>query len=267
MLRTGPLNQNISHPPICCVISWFLHPLPFSHLSSSWKDDMKHEAGNSNHTVRAFPLNYLVMASFYRHKVYLWTLLKALYLAAVFQRVSLHSGSNCRSAWFFSVSRSGDADIKRQGVSWRVPSWKWQRPFFFFLLFVYFVPYTNKNALKMKPWCNDDLKRSDTLSHNIVLSNSPELPKRLRCKSRRNQMREKSITSLSPLSLPWLNYWNKMLHLEESLERQREKKTGEVGERETLLGTWVPFRLGPSSLRKPLKAENDPPSCPWLGGG
>lgn len=69
-----------------------------------------------------------------------------------------------------------------------------------------FFRYTNKNALKMKPRCNDDLKRSDTLSHNIVLSNSPELPKRLCCKSRRNQMREKSITSLSPLSLPWLNY-------------------------------------------------------------
>lgn len=49
----------------------------------------------------------------------------------------------------------------------------------------------------MKPRCNDDLKRSDTLSHNTVLSNSPELPKRLCCKSRRNQMREKSITSLS----------------------------------------------------------------------
>lgn len=45
---------------------------------------MKREAGNSNHTVKAFPLNYLVMVSFYRHKVYLWTLLKALYLAAVF---------------------------------------------------------------------------------------------------------------------------------------------------------------------------------------
>lgn len=35
---------------------------------------------------------------------------------------------------------------------------------------------TNKNTLKMKPWCNDDLKCNDTLSHNIVLSNSPELP-------------------------------------------------------------------------------------------
>lgn len=44
---------------------------------------MKREAGNSNHTVKAFPLNYLVMVSFYRLKVYLWTLLKALYLAAV----------------------------------------------------------------------------------------------------------------------------------------------------------------------------------------
>lgn len=127
-----------------------------------------------------------------------------------------------------------------------------------------------KKTLKMKPRCNDDLKRNDTLSHNIVLSNSPELPKRLYSKSRRNQMREKSITFLSPLSLPWLNYWNKMLHLEESLERQRKR---EVGERETLLGTWVPFRPGPSSLRKPLKAVNDRLPVPaweavsllWLG--
>lgn len=46
-----------------------------------------------------------------------------------------------------------------------------------------------------------------------------------------------------------------------------------MGERETLLGTWVPFRLGPSSLRKPLKAVNDPLPVPgweavsllWLG--
>lgn len=46
-----------------------------------------------------------------------------------------------------------------------------------------------------------------------------------------------------------------------------------MGERETLLGTWVPFRLGPSSLRKPLKAANDPLPVPsweavsllWLG--
>lgn len=73
-------------------------------------------------------------------------------------------------------------------------------------LFVCFVPHTNKNTLKMKPWCNNDLKRNDTLSHNTVLSNSPELPKRPYSKSRRNQMREKSITFLSPLSLPWLNY-------------------------------------------------------------
>lgn len=142
------------------------------------------------------------------------------------------------------------------------------------MLFVCFVSYTNKNTLKMKPWCNDDLKGNDTLSHNIVLSNSPELPKRLYTKSRRNQMREKSITSLPPLSLPWLNYWNKMLHLEESLERQGEEKR-EMGERETLLGTWVPFRLGPYSLRKPLKAANDPfpvsgweaISLMWLGEG
>lgn len=158
--------------------------------------------------------------------------------------------------------------MKRERVSWCLPSWKWWRH----CLFVYFVPYTNKNTLKMKPRCNDDLKRNDTLSHNIVLSNSPELPKRLYSKSRRNQMREKSITSLSPLSLPWLNYWNKMLHLEESLESQRERGR-EVGERETLLGTWVPFRLGPSSLRKPLKAVNDLLPVPsweavsllWLG--
>lgn len=101
------------------------------------------------------------------------------------------------------------------------------------VLFVYFVPYTNKNTLKMKPLCNDDLKRNDTLSHNIVLSNSPELPKRLYSKSRRNQMREKSITSLSPLSLPWLNYWNKMLHLEESLETQREREKRGGWERNT----------------------------------
>lgn len=89
-----------------------------------------------------------------------------------------------------------------------------------------------------------------TLSCPIV-QNSPKRPY---SKSRRNQMREKSITFLSPLSLSWLNYWNKMLHLEKSLERERE--------RETLLGTWVPFRPGPSSHRKPLKAGNDPLPVP-----
>lgn len=54
-------------------------------------------------------------------------------------------------------------------------------------------------------------------------------------------------------------------------EAEREKR--EVGEKERLLGTWVPFRLGPSSLRKPLKAANDPLPVPgweavsllWLG--
>lgn len=55
-----------------------------------------------------------------------------------------------------------------------------------------------------------------------------------------------------------------MLHLEESLERPRE---GERDAREgwgggTLLGTWVPFRLEPSSHRKPLKAANDPLPVP-----
>lgn len=44
------------------------------------------------------------------------------------------------------------------------------------VLFVCLVYATNKNTLKMKPWCKDDLKRNGTLSHNIVLSNSPELP-------------------------------------------------------------------------------------------
>ncbi|ONI45637.1 hypothetical protein AN641_00390 [Candidatus Epulonipiscioides gigas] len=56
------------------------------------------------------------------------------------------------------------------------------------------------------------------------------------------------------------------------MESQRERER-EVGERETLLGTWVPFRLGPSSLRKPLKAVNDLLPVPsweavsllWLG--
>lgn len=92
-----------------------------------------------------------------------------------------------------------------------------------------------------------------------IVQNSPKRPY---SKSGRNQMREKSIPFLSPLSLAWLNYWNKMLHLEESLERKMEK--GRAGRREkegetyTLLGTWVPFRLGPSSHRKPLKAVNDP---------
>ena len=99
-----------------------------------------------------------------------------------------------------------------------------------------------------------------TLSCPIV-QNSPKRPY---SRSRRNQMREKSITFLSPLSLPWLNYWNKMLHLEESLERQREneRERERWGERRTLLGTWVPFRRGPSSLRKPLKAANDPLPVP-----
>lgn len=46
-----------------------------------------------------------------------------------------------------------------------------------------------------------------------------------------------------------------------------------MGERETLLGTWVPFRLEPSSPRKPLKARNESLPVPvwvvvsllWLG--
>lgn len=40
--------------------------------------------------------------------------------------------------------------------------------------------------------------------------------------------------------------------------REAGRGKREMGERETLLGTWVPFRLGPYSLRKPLKAANDP---------
>lgn len=173
------------------------------------------------------------------------------------QSVSLQCIILLKCMIVLSIIQNGNAVMDGEGTSWCLLSWKWRQH----CLFVYFVLYTNKNTLKMKPWCNDDLKRNDTLSHNIVLSNSPELPKRLYSKSRRNQMREKSITFLSPLSLPWLNYWNKMLHLEESLERQRERER-EVGERETLLGTWVPFRLGPSSLRKPLKAVNDPLPVP-----
>lgn len=91
-----------------------------------------------------------------------------------------------------------------------------------------------------------------TLSCPIV-QNSPKRPY---SKSWRNQMREKSITFLSPLSRPWLNYWNKMLHLEESRDSRGEGRAGE-----TLLGTWVPFRLG-LLLRKPLKAVNDPIPVP-----
>lgn len=64
-----------------------------------------------------------------------------------------------------------------------------------------------------------------------------------------------------------------MLHLGKSLERRREREKKEVGERETLLGTWVPFRLEPSSPRKPLKARNESLPVPvwvvvsllWLG--
>lgn len=76
-------------------------------------------------------------------------------------------------------------------------------------------------------------------------------------------MREKSMTSLSTVSA-----LAELLKQDAALRGvfgEAEGEKGEVGERETLLGTWVPFRLGPSSLRKPLKAENDPPSCPWLG--
>lgn len=125
---------------------------------------------NSNDTVKELPLNYLAMVSFYRHKVYLWSLLKAWYLEAV-SRVYLYSGSCCCMI-FLSVIQNGNAVMYREGTSWCLPSWKWRQH----CLFVYFVLYTNKNTLEMKPWCNDDLKRNDTLSHNIVLSNSPELP-------------------------------------------------------------------------------------------
>lgn len=58
---------------------------------------------NSIHTVKTCPLNYLVMVPFYRHKVYLWTLLKAWYTAVVF-RGYLCSGSYCSSAWYLFLS-------------------------------------------------------------------------------------------------------------------------------------------------------------------
>lgn len=86
-LHTGPLNRKVPFGLSCNLLVSPSSPL-FSRHPFFGKDDMNRETGNSNHTVKAFPLNYLVMASFYRHRVYLWTLLKALYLAAVFQRVS-----------------------------------------------------------------------------------------------------------------------------------------------------------------------------------
>lgn len=113
---------------------------------------------NSNHTVKAFPLNYLAVASFYRRELYLWTSLKARYLVAVLSAASL--SFKLPALW----------TVRAQSRC--LPSWKWRQH----CLFVCRVPYTNKNTLKMKPRCNDDLKRNDTLSHNIVLSNSPELP-------------------------------------------------------------------------------------------
>lgn len=87
VLHTGPLNRKGTFALSCYLLVSLSTPF-FSCPPFFGKDDMNRETGNGNHTVKAFPLNYLVMASFYRHKVYLWTLLKALYLAAVFQRVS-----------------------------------------------------------------------------------------------------------------------------------------------------------------------------------
>lgn len=87
VFHTGPWNRKVPFTFSCNLLVSPSTPL-FSRHPFFGKDDMNRETGNSNHTVKAFPLNYLVMASFYRHRVYLWTLLKALYLAAVFQRVS-----------------------------------------------------------------------------------------------------------------------------------------------------------------------------------
>lgn len=181
---------------------------------------------NSNHTVKAFPLNYLVMVSIKRHKVYLWTLLKAWYLAAVF-RVYLYSGSYCCGAWYFSLSFrmtmpscTGRAylDVCHPGNGGSVVCLS--------TLFHTPIKIHSKWNLGVTMTLNAMTLFPITLSCPIV-QNSPKRPY---SKSRRNQMREKSITFLSPLSLPWLNYWNKMLHLEESLERLRERER--EGERE-----------------------------------
>lgn len=115
--HAGPLNRKVPVGLSCNVLVAPSTAL-FSRRPFFGKDDMNRETGNSNHTVKAFPLNYLVMASFYRHRVYLWTLLKALYLAAVFQRVSPQWIRLPQCLVFLSVSRSSAAaDIKRQGVS------------------------------------------------------------------------------------------------------------------------------------------------------
>lgn len=175
---------------------------------------------NSNHTVKTFPLNYLVMVSFYRHTVYLWTLLKAWYLAGVF-RVYVYTGSYCFSGWYFSLSLRmvmplwtvrAYLDVCHPGNDGNIVCLS--------TLFHTPIKIHSKWNLGVTMTLNTMTLFPITLSCPIV-QNSPKRPY---SRSRRNQMREKSITFLSPLSLPWLNYWNKMLHLEESFERQRERE-------------------------------------------
>lgn len=85
----GMKAQYYSTPNLPCPLTVSLSTLlfPLFLLLERWYEACSR---NSNHTVKAFPLNYWVMVSFYRHMVYLWPLLKAWYLAAVF-RVYLYS--------------------------------------------------------------------------------------------------------------------------------------------------------------------------------
>lgn len=126
---------------------------------------------NSDHTVKTFPLNYLARVAFYRRKFTYGP--KSLVLSCSFLRISLQWIMLLWSMIFLSIIQMvlplwtalAYLDVCHPGNGGSIVC-----------LFVYLVPYTNKNTLKMEPWCNDDLKHNDTLSHNIVLSNSPELP-------------------------------------------------------------------------------------------
>lgn len=90
-------THTIIPPPLFRAIWLILPPLPFClHFGKMiW-------SRNSNSTVKAFPLNYLAMWPFYSWKVYLWTVLKAQYRAAM-SGVYLCSGSHCWSSWYLSL--------------------------------------------------------------------------------------------------------------------------------------------------------------------
>lgn len=181
---------------------------------------------NSDHTVKTFPLNYLARVAFYRRKFTYGP--KSLVLSCSFLRISLQWIMLLWSMIFLSIIQMVlplwtalaylDVCLPGNGGSIVCLSTWFHTP----------IKIHSKWNLGVTMTLNTMTLFPITLSCPIV-QNSPKRPY---SKSRRNQMREKSITFLSPLSLPWLNYWNKMLHLEESLERQRERKRG-GGERNT----------------------------------